>query len=281
MFYVDKTLSMRITLAFISFFLLCSSCQKNSITGRKQLILINESDLQQMSTAEYKSFLTKNKVVQAGSSSDQEMVTRVGKRIATGVEAFIKKQGKTELLEGYKWEFNLVDSKDINAWCMPGGKVVVYTGLLPVAQNEAGLAVVMGHEIAHAVAKHGNERMSQGLMQQMGGIALSVAVANQPAETQDLFLNAYGIGSTVGGTLPFSRKHELEADRYGLIFAAIAGYDPREAIGFWDRMAKMSGGQKPPEILSTHPSDETRIEKIKEYAREAMTYYKPENQLGK
>lgn len=272
---------MRITLIFLSFILTFISCQKNSITGRKQLILINETDLQQMASAEYKTFLTKNKVVPSGSSHDQEMVTRVGKRIATGVEAFIKKQGKTELLEGYKWEFNLVDSKEVNAWCMPGGKVVVYTGLLPVAQNEAGLAVVMGHEIAHAVAKHGNERMSQGLMQQMGGIALSVAIANQPAQTQDLFLNAYGIGSAVGGTLPFSRKHELEADRYGLIFAAMAGYDPREAIGFWDRMAKMSGGQQPPEILSTHPSDETRIEKVKEYAKEAMNYYKPENQLGK
>lgn len=152
---------------------------------------------------------------------------------------------------------------------------------MPVTQDEAGLAVVMGHEIAHAVAKHGNERMSQGLLQQMGGVALSVAVANKPAQTQQIFLDAYGIGSTVGGTLPFSRKQELEADRYGLIFAAIAGYDPREASGLWERMAKISEGQKPPEILSTHPSDETRIEKVKVYAQEAMKYYKPENQLGK
>lgn len=161
---------------------------------------------------------------------------------------------------------------------MPGGKVVVYTGLLPVTQNEAALAVVMGHEIAHAIALHGNERMSQGLVQQLGGVALQVAVANKPAETQNLFMTAYGIGSTVGGTLPFSRKQELEADQFGLRFAAMAGYNPQEAIPFWQRMAKAGGGQKPPEILSTHPSDETRINKMQQYVKEAMPYYKP---LGK
>jgi predicted Zn-dependent protease len=146
---------------------------------------------------------------------------------------------------------------------------------MPVARNEAGLAVVMGHEIAHAIARHGNERMSQAMLQQMGGIALSVAVINQPTQTQALFMDAYGLGTTLGGTLPFSRKHELEADRFGLIFAAMAGYDPREAAPFWERMSKMSTGQKPPEIMSTHPSDETRIAKVKEYAQEAMKYYKP------
>ena len=139
----------------------------------------------------------------------------------------------------------------------------------------------MGHEIAHAVAKHGNERMSQGLMQQMGGVAISVAVANQPAQTQNLFMDAYGIGSTVGGTLPFSRKHELEADRFGLIFAAMAGYDPRVAIGFWEQNGKNEHRREAAEILSTHPSDETRIEKVKTYAQEAMKYYKPVNQSGK
>ncbi|MGL6269445.1 MAG: M48 family metallopeptidase, partial [Chitinophagaceae bacterium] len=219
--------------------------------------------------------------ISTGGSRDQEMVTRVGKRIANAVAVFAAEQGKTDLLKGYQWEFNLVDSKEVNAWCMPGGKVVVYTGLLPVSQNEVGLAIVMGHEIAHAVAKHGNERMSQGLMQQMGGMAISVAVANKPAETQAIFNEAYGIGSAMGGTLPFSRKHELEADRYGLIFAAKAGYDPGEAVAFWERMAKISTGQKQPEILSTHPSDETRIEKVKTYAQEAMKYYKPVNQSSK
>jgi predicted Zn-dependent protease len=272
---------MRLTLILLSFVISFYSCQKNSITGRSQLILINESDLQQMSSTEYKTFLTKNKVVSAGGSRDQEMVTRVGQRIANAVAILVAEQGKPELLTGYKWEFNLVESKEVNAWCMPGGKVVVYTGLLPVSQNEAGLAIVMGHEIAHAVAKHGNERMSQALMQQMGGVALSVAVANKPAETQSLFMNAYGLGSSVGGTLPFSRKHELEADQYGLIFSAKAGYDPREAVPFWERMAKMSTGQKPYEIMSTHPSDETRIQKVKVYAQDAMKYYKPDNQSSK
>jgi len=257
------------------------SCQKNSITGRNQLILMEESELQQMSSTEYKTFLTKNKVVGIGSTRDQEMVARVGKRIANAVAVFAAEQGKPDLLKGYEWEFNLVDSKEVNAWCMPGGKVVVYTGLLPVTQNEVGLAIVMGHEIAHAVAKHGNERMSQGMMQQLGGMAISVAVANKPAETQAIFMEAYGIGSAMGGTLPFSRKHELEADRYGLIFAAKAGYDPREAVAFWQRMAQMATGSKPPEILSTHPSDETRIEKVKIYVKEAMKYYKPVNQSSK
>lgn len=158
---------------------------------------------------------------------------------------------------------------------MPGGKVVVYTGLLPVTQNEAALAVVMGHEIAHAIAKHGNERMSQGLMQQFGGIALQVAVANKPQETQNMFMSAYGLGSTVGAILPFSRKQELEADQFGLRFAAMAGYNPQEATAFWKRMAQVGGGQKPPELLSTHPSDETRIQKMDGYVKEAMQYYKP------
>jgi predicted Zn-dependent protease len=159
---------------------------------------------------------------------------------------------------------------------MPGGKVVVYTGLLPVTQNEAALAVVMGHEIAHAIATHGNERMSQGILQQLGGVALSVAVANKPNETQNLFLQSYGIGSTVLGTLPFSRKQETEADKFGLIFSAMAGYNPNEAIPFWQRMAKASeGAQKPPEFLSTHPSDETRIANMQKFIPEAMKFYKP------
>lgn len=156
---------------------------------------------------------------------------------------------------------------------MPGGKVAVYAGLLPVAENEAGLAVVMGHEIAHAIALHGNERMSQGLVQQLGSIGLQVALADKPAETQNIFMQAYGIGTNLGAMLPFSRKQELEADRFGLIFAAMAGYDPQEAIPFWQRMSA-AGGQKPPEFMSTHPSDATRIAKMKGYIQEAMRFYK-------
>ena len=180
----------------------------------------------------------------------------------------------SSLLEGYKWEYNLVESKDVNAWCMPGGKIVIYTGLLPVTQNEAALAIVMGHEVSHAILQHGNERMSQGLVQQLGGVALSVALANKPAATQQLFQTAYGVGSQVGVMLPFSRKDELEADEYGLYWAAMAGYNPQEAIPLWQRMAS-SGGQKPPEFLSTHPDDGHRIEKLQEHMPQALQYYKP------
>jgi predicted Zn-dependent protease len=178
-------------------------------------------------------------------------------------------------LEGYKWEYKLVDSKDVNAWCMPGGKIVVYTGLLPITQNEAALAAVMGHEVSHAIFYHGNERMSQGLIQQLGGTALSVALANKPAATQNLFMTAYGVGSQVGVLLPYARKHELEADRYGLIWMSMAGYNPREAIGLWDRMEAASKGQKPPEFLSTHPSEGRRKEQLEKYMPEALKYYKP------
>jgi len=261
-----------ILILFTSFMFL-QSCQKNSITGRKQLILVPESELQVMAFQQYQEFLQENKVVSAN-DNNAAMVKRVGSRIASAITNFYKQQGKSDLLSGYKWEFNLVVDSAVNAWCMPGGKVVVYTGLLPVTQNEASLAVVMGHEIAHALGLHGNERMSQALVQQMGGVALAVAVSSQPAETQDLFMQAYGIGTTVGAILPYSRKQELEADRYGLIFSAMAGYNPQAAISFWERMAKANGGNQPPEFLSTHPSDETRIEKVKEYVKEAEKYYK-------
>jgi predicted Zn-dependent protease len=181
------------------------------------------------------------------------------------------------VLEGYQWEYNLVDSKEVNAWCMPGGKIVVYTGLLPVTQNEAALAVVMGHEVTHALAKHGNERMSQGMLQQVGQVALSVALANKAAETQNVFMTAYGVGTNVGLVLPFSRRDEYEADQFGLTFAAMAGYNPQEAISLWERMEKMSGGNKPPEFLSTHPSEGNRIERLKKQMPEALKYYKPMN----
>lgn len=265
----------RIVGSFLMIAVLLIGCAKNQVTGRKQLILMPEKELQSMATQQYQQFLSESKIVAAGVNKDAEMVRRVGTRIAAAINKYYEQQGKSAILEGYKWEFNLVDNKEVNAWCMPGGKVVVYTGLLPVTQNEAALSVVMGHEIAHAIALHGNERMSQGMMQQLGGVALSVAVANKPAETQNLFMTAYGVGSTVGGTLPFSRKQELEADQFGLRFAAMAGYNPQEAIAFWQRMAKASGGQKPPELLSTHPSDATRIDKMQTYVKEAMPYYKP------
>lgn len=266
----------RIFTSIILAALLTTGCAKNQVTGRSQLKLLPESELQAMAGQQYKQFLTENKVVAANVNKDAEMVRRVGTRIAYAITKYYEGQGKSSVVEGYNWEFNLVNDPNVNAWCMPGGKVVVYTGLLPVTQNEAALAIVMGHEIAHAIATHGNERMSQGILQQLGGVALSVAVANKPAETQNLFLQSYGIGSTVLGTLPFGRKQETEADRFGLIFSALAGYNPNEAIPFWQRMAKASeGSQKPPEFLSTHPSDETRIANMQKLIPEAMQYYKP------
>lgn len=261
-----------------SVFLFCSllvACSKNALTGKSQLTLLPESELQTMATQEYQQFLSTNKVVSTSNNRDAEMVVRVGKRITNAVENFYKEKGISDRLTGFKWEYNLVDDKAVNAWCMPGGKIVVYTGLLPVTQNEAALAAVMGHEVSHALLQHGNQRMSQGLLQQLGGVALSVALANKPAETQNLFLNAYGVGSQVGVLLPFSRKNELEADHYGLIFAAMAGYNPEEAINLWQRMAKASEGQAPPEFLSTHPSDEHRIAQLKKLMPEALKYYKP------
>jgi len=248
----------------------------NILTGRKQLSLVQESELQLMAKNEYNTFLSENKVLSSGSSREAASVDRVGARISKAITKYFATQGQESLLEGYKWEFNTVESKDINAWCMPGGKVVVYTGLLPVTKNEAALAVVMGHEIAHSVAKHGNERMSQALVQQMGGMALSVALAQKPQETQDLFMMTYGIGSEVGAMLPWSRQQETEADQYGLIFSALAGYDPREAIAFWQRMSTAGGGS-PPEFLSTHPSDETRLKKLEKFMPEAMKYYNAAN----
>lgn len=261
-----------------SFFILCAlfiACSKNALTGKNQLTLIPETELQTMATTEYNSFLASNKVVSSSSNRDAAMVVRVGQRITKAVERYYAEKGLSDNLKGYKWEYNLVDDKTVNAWCMPGGKIVVYTGLLPITQNEAALAAVMGHEVSHALLQHGNQRMSQGLLASVGQVALAVAVANKPQETQNLFMNAYGVGAQVGVLLPFSRKHELEADRYGLIFAAMGGYNPQEAIGLWERMEKAASGQKPPEFLSTHPSEGKRIEQLKKYMPEALERYKP------
>ncbi len=253
-----------------------SGCILNKVTGRKQLSLIQESELQMMATTQYSTFLNENRVLNSSNSDAAAMVDRVGAKISNAITQYYREQGKQSVIEGYNWEFNTIDSKEANAWCMPGGKVVVYTGLLPITQNETALAIVVGHEIAHAIAKHGSERMSQGIIQQMGGMALEVALAQKPQETRNLFMQAYGIGSTVGAVLPWSRQQESEADHYGLIFAAMAGYNPQEAIPFWQRMSN-AGGAKPPEFLSTHPSDETRIRKLQKLMPEAMRFYAKSN----
>ena len=257
--------------------ILIIACTRNAVTGRKQFKLLPESEVQAMATTEYQNFLSTNRVISSNTNRDAEMVRRVGQRITRAVTDYYASKGLSNQLAGYNWEYNLVDSKDVNAWCMPGGKIVVYTGLLPITQNEAALAIVMGHEVSHAIFNHGNERMSQGLIQQLGGVALSVAVANKPQETQNLFLGAYGVGTAVGVLLPFSRNHEYEADHYGLIWAAMAGYNPQEAIPLWQRMEKAGNGQKPPEFLSTHPSEGNRIEQLQKFMPEALQYYKPVN----
>ena len=263
----------------ISRILICSffiiACSKNSITGRKQFKLLPESELQSMATAQYQQFLSGNRVVSTNSNHDAELVRRVGVRITKAVTDYYAQKGLSKELDGYKWEYNLVDSKDVNAWCMPGGKIVVYTGLLPITQNEAALAIVMGHEVTHAIFNHGNERMSQQLGAQVVGTGLQVAMMNKPAETQNAFLTAFGLGTQVGVLLPFSRKHELEADHWGLNWAAMAGYNPQEAIPLWQRMEKASNGQSPPEFLSTHPSEGNRIEQLQKFMPEALQYYKP------
>jgi predicted Zn-dependent protease len=250
--------------------ILFSGCKTNSITGRSQLDLVPESELQTMALTEYKDFLTKNLVVPA-TDQNQEMVRTVGNRIATAITKYYNEHGAGDQLKGYTWEFNLVSSKEVNAWCMPGGKVVVYSGLLPVTQTETALAIVLGHEITHAVAGHGRERMSQQLLAQGIQVAGNVALGSDP-KTVSVFNQVYGPAAQLGVLLPYSRKQESEADHYGLIFAAMAGYDPREAIPFWTRMASL-GGEKPPVLLSDHPADEQRIEDLKKVMPEAMKYY--------
>lgn len=249
------------------------ACSTVPITGRKQLSLIPSSQMLGMSYSEYGNFLKSSKL-----STDAQataMVKRIGSRVQGAVERYFAEKQLSGELEGYQWEFNLVDDKQVNAWCMPGGKVVVYTGILPVTATETGLAVVMGHEIAHAVAEHGNERMSQGLLANLGGIALQEAVKSKPQQTQQLWMTAFGLGAQFGVLLPFGRSQESEADHLGLIFMAMAGYDPNEAVTFWQRMAASKGGQSPPEFMSTHPSDETRIADIRNKLPEALKYYKP------
>jgi predicted Zn-dependent protease len=252
--------------------LFLNSCAEVPITGRKGLHLIPESELLTMSLQQYDEVLKNSKL-----STDQQkvqMVRTVGNKIAKAAEAFLAEKGKSGDIKNFKWEFNLIqDDKMVNAWVMPGGKAAVYTGILPYTQDATGLAVVLGHEVGHALAGHGNERMSQGLLAQMGGMALSIALSSRTQQTKDLFMQAYGAGANVGILLPYSRLQESEADRIGLTLMARAGYDPRQAIPFWERMSKQEGGSRPPELLSTHPAPTTRIADIKKYLPEALPYY--------
>lgn len=249
-----------------------AGCATVPITGRKQLLMLPESEMMQMSLTSYQDFLKENKL--STDVAGTKRVKEVGRRIAAAVEQYMRSQGLASRIEGFHWEFNLVASKEMNAWCMPGGKVVFYEGILPVCQTDAGIAVVMGHEIAHAIARHSNERMSQQMLLEAGNAAAAYALKNKSETTQALFGAAIGLGSNYGIILPFSRKQESEADRLGLIFMTIAGYDPQEAVRFWTRMAAASAGQKQPEFMSTHPSDERRIANLQAEIAEALKYKK-------
>lgn len=256
-----------VTLAFA--LLLFFSCATNPFTGKKTMALpgTENSSLFPTAFAQYNQFLNENNVVTG--TTEAEMITRVGQRIAVAAERWLTANGNQGYLNDYKWEYNLVKDETINAWCMPGGKIVFYTGILPVAQNEAAVAAIMGHEVAHALANHGQQRMSAGMLQQLGAVAGNIAI--QDEQNRAIFNQAYGVGSQVGGMLPFSRSHETEADRIGLILTAIAGYNPDEAANLWRRMGAASGGEAPPEFMSTHPATTTRIANLEALAPTAKT----------
>lgn len=247
------------------------SCSKVPITNRKQFNMIPESQMMQMSNTAYSEFISSHTVI-AEPDTNAALVKKVGKNISDAIVNYLKQHGQSKRVAGYSWEFKLVKDNEVNAWCMPGGKVVVYSALMPVTKDETGLAVVLGHEIAHAIARHGNERMSEQLAIQMGGVAVSVALATKPQQTQQIFNQVYGTGTGLGA-LAYSRKHESEADKLGLCFMAMAGYDPQLAIPFWERMAALNPTQ-PMQILSTHPNDATRIADIKAFMPTALKYYK-------
>ena len=246
-------------------------CATVPITGRRQLSLVSNEEIIPMSFQQYEQVLKESKL-----SDDQEqvaMVKRVGTRIQKAVEQYMQDNNYTNYLEGFAWDFNLIEEDVVNAWCMPGGKVAFYTGIMETCKDEKGVAVVMGHEVAHAIANHGRERMSSGLVANglLGGV--SAAMGQNPSMTNEILMQSIGAGTQIG-MLSFSRKHESEADKMGLIFMAMAGYDPAEAPKFWERMSANSSGSQPPEFMSTHPSHETRISDLKAQIPEAMKYYK-------
>jgi len=253
-----------VTLAIV--FFIASACKTNPFTGKQYVSLYGNNQLFPMAFQQYDQFLNENNVVTG--TEDSEMIKRVGQRMAIAAERWLNALGQQGYLTDYRWEYNLVNNDQLNAWCMPGGKIVFYTGILPVTQTETGVAVVMGHEIAHALANHGAQRMTAGTGQQLLGVAGNVAFAKNEKNRQ-LFNQVYGVGSQVGFMLPFSRSHESEADAIGLTLMAIAGYNPDEGAELWRRMKAKSGGQAPPEILSTHPSSDTRISNLTALAPQA------------
>ncbi len=241
--------------------LLIIACAKNPFTGKNTLALVSNSEILPSAFQQYNQFLSENKVI--SNTSDAKKVEMIGTKIKVAAEKWLNANGQAGYLNDYRWEYKLVENKEVNAWCMPGGKIVVYSGILPITKDDAGLATVLGHEVSHALANHGQQRMSAGLLQQLGGAGVALATGGEDEKTQQLAMTAYGVTTQYGGMLPFSRKHESEADMIGLTLMAIAGYNPDQSVVFWSRMSANSGGKAPPEFLSTHPSDETRIANLK------------------
>lgn len=237
-----------------------SACSTNPFTGKSSLNLISNNEIFASSFQSYSAFLNENKVIKG--TADANRVVTVGEKIRKAAETYLKSIGQEKFLDGYSWEYNLVEDKAVNAWCMPGGKIVFYTGILPICQDEADMAVVMGHEVAHALLNHGKSRMQTAMGLEFGGQLLSAVTANKSAITQQAISAAYAGGAQFGVMLPFSREHETEADELGLRLMAIAGYNPENAVPFWQRMAAQSGGNSTPEFMSTHPSNTTRIANI-------------------
>lgn len=266
-FKILKLIQMKNFLLAVFVYLLVAACATNPFTGKQTLSFYSNDSVFPQSFQQYNQFLSENKVIKTSPQLDQ--IKRVGQKIIVAAERYLDANGYAGYLKDYKWEFNLVESDQVNAFAMPGGKVVFYTGIMPITQNDAGIATVMGHEIAHALANHGAQRMSAGTLQQLGAVGVAVATGGKSAETQQLWMQAYGAGTQYGGMLPFSRSHESEADAIGLTLMAIAGYNPDEAASFWQRMEAKSGGQAPPEFLSTHPSAGTRIANLKQLAPQA------------
>jgi predicted Zn-dependent protease len=254
-------MNVKIKISAILLFGLALSCSKNPFTGKSSLALVSNSEILPSAFQQYNQFLSENKVVTG--TADAKRVETVGMKIKTAAERWLNANGYSNYLEGYAWEYKLVESKEVNAWCMPGGKIVFYTGILPICKDDAGMATVMGHEVAHALANHGQQRMSAGMLQQAGAAGVAIATGGKSEQTQQIAMTAYGATTEYAGMLPFSRSHESEADMIGLTLMAIAGYNPDTAIAFWQRMAANSGGQAPPEFMSTHPSNDTRIANIK------------------
>ena len=253
----------KIAISFLALIVLSIACTVNPFTGKQTMALVPNSQIFPMAFQQYDQFLDEHKVITG--TADAQRVKSVGQKIAAASERWLTANGYAGYLNNYQWEYNLVDDPAINAWCMPGGKIVFYTGILPIAKNEAGIAAVMGHEVAHALANHGQQRMSAAQYQALGAVAGNIALSKDP-KNQQAFNTYYGLGTTVGVMLPFSRNHESEADKIGLTLMAIAGYDPIVAAELWQRMKAKAGGGAPPEFLSTHPSSDTRINNITSWA---------------